>query len=55
MRREYSVIFLCQVVGDTISGECKERRLGADESPVAVMLLWPNNRTTTNSAGQFYR
>lgn len=33
-----------------VSGECKERRLGANESPVAVMLLWPNN-----TSGQYYR
>ncbi|KOB73231.1 Myosin-IXa, partial [Operophtera brumata] len=29
---------LAEVVGDTVSGECKERRLGPDESPVAVMF-----------------
>jgi len=28
---------LAEVVGQ----ECKERRLGADECPVALMLLWP--------------
>ncbi|KPI99696.1 Myosin-IXa [Papilio xuthus] len=41
---------LAEVVGDTVSGECKERRLGPNESPVAVMLLWPNNNTD-----QYYR
>ncbi|XP_073960538.1 unconventional myosin-IXb-like [Choristoneura fumiferana] len=41
---------LAEVVGDMVSGECKERRLGANESPVAVMLLWPNN-----TSGQYYR
>ncbi|KAJ0175182.1 hypothetical protein K1T71_009323 [Dendrolimus kikuchii] len=41
---------LAEVVGDTVSGECKERRLGPNESPVAVMLLWPNN-----SSGQYNR
>ncbi|XP_063830249.1 unconventional myosin-IXa-like [Ostrinia nubilalis] len=41
---------LAEVVGDMVSGECKERRLGPNESPVAVMLLWPNN-----NSGQYYR
>ncbi|GBP31606.1 Unconventional myosin-IXa [Eumeta japonica] len=41
---------LAEVVGDKVSGECKERRLGPNESPVAVMLLWPNN-----TSGQYYR
>ncbi|KAM3965597.1 unconventional myosin-IXb [Aphomia sociella] len=41
---------LAEVVGDVISGECKERRLGPNESPVAVMLLWPNNNSE-----QYYR
>ncbi|XP_045484211.1 unconventional myosin-IXAa isoform X1 [Pieris rapae] len=41
---------LAEVVGDVVSGECKERRLGSNESPVAVMMLWPNNNT-----GQYYR
>nr|XP_049702443.1 unconventional myosin-IXa isoform X3 [Helicoverpa armigera] len=42
---------LAEVVGDMLSGECKERRLGPNESPVAVMLLWPHN----TSSGQYYR
>ncbi|CAH0724960.1 unnamed protein product, partial [Brenthis ino] len=41
---------LAEVVGDMVSGECKERRLGPNESPVAVMMLWPNN-----NSGQYYR
>ncbi|XP_063627273.1 unconventional myosin-IXa-like [Cydia splendana] len=41
---------LAEVVGDVVSGECKERRLGPNESPVAVMLLWPNS-----TSGQYYR
>ncbi|XP_045501467.1 unconventional myosin-IXAa-like isoform X2 [Colias croceus] len=41
---------LAEVVGDVVSGECKERRLGSNESPVAVMMLWPNN-----NSGQYYR
>lgn len=32
---------LAEVVGDGMGRECKERRLGPHESPVAVMLLWP--------------
>ncbi|CAK1542108.1 unnamed protein product [Leptosia nina] len=41
---------LAEVVGDVVSGECKERRLGPNESPVAVMMLWPNS-----NSGQYYR
>ncbi|XP_041980868.1 unconventional myosin-IXAa-like isoform X2 [Aricia agestis] len=41
---------LAEVVGDVISGECKERRLGPNESPVAVMMLWPSN-----NSGQYNR
>ncbi|XP_050676154.1 unconventional myosin-IXAa-like [Leptidea sinapis] len=41
---------LAEVVGDVFSGECKERRLGPNESPVAVMMLWPNN-----NSDQYYR
>ncbi|XP_077291257.1 unconventional myosin-IXa-like isoform X3 [Arctopsyche grandis] len=41
---------LAEVVGDVVGGECKERRLGASESPVAVMLLWPHT-----TSGQYYR
>ncbi|XP_053611261.1 unconventional myosin-IXa-like isoform X2 [Plodia interpunctella] len=41
---------LAEVVGDVVSGECKERRLAPDESPVGVMLLWPNNNSE-----QYYR
>lgn len=32
---------LAEVIGDKLGQECKERRLGASESPVALMLLWP--------------
>ncbi|XP_034242565.1 unconventional myosin-IXAa-like isoform X3 [Thrips palmi] len=32
---------LAEVVGDKLGQECKERRLGPTESPVALMLLWP--------------
>ncbi|CAB3244549.1 unnamed protein product [Arctia plantaginis] len=44
---------LAEVVGDMLSGECKERRLGPNESPVAVMLLWPNN-TGSGQYNRFY-
>lgn len=42
---------LAEVIGDTLERECKERRLGAKESPVALMLLWPK----TNSREEYYR
>lgn len=42
---------LAEVVGDTMGRECKERRLGATECPVACMLLWPKS----NSQQQYYR
>ena len=32
---------LAEVVGNSFGQECKERRLGAHEHPVALMLLWP--------------
>jgi len=32
---------LAEVVGDGCGQECKERRLGAQESPVQLMMLWP--------------
>jgi len=34
---------LAEVIGYKLGQECKERRLGPAESPVAVMLLWPKN------------
>lgn len=43
---------LAEVVGDGQGRECKERRLGPHESPVAVMLLWPQ---ITESQQEFYR
>ncbi|KAF6210863.1 hypothetical protein GE061_013974 [Apolygus lucorum] len=42
---------LAEVIGDTLERECKERRLGSTESPVALMLLWPK----TNSREEYYR
>lgn len=43
---------LAEVVGDGMGRECKERRLCPTESPVAVMLLWPQ---VTESQQEFYR
>ncbi|XP_033204867.2 unconventional myosin-IXb isoform X1 [Bombus vancouverensis nearcticus] len=34
---------LAEVVGNSVGQECKERRLGPCECPVALMLLWPKN------------
>ncbi|XP_076249608.1 unconventional myosin-IXa [Calliopsis andreniformis] len=34
---------LAEVVGNSVGQECKERRLGPTECPVALMLLWPRN------------
>ncbi|KAK9506129.1 hypothetical protein O3M35_008120 [Rhynocoris fuscipes] len=42
---------LAEVVGDTLERECKERRLGPAECPVALMLLWPK----TNPQEEYYR
>lgn len=42
---------LAEVVGDTLERECKERRLGAAECPVALMLLWPK----ANPQEEYYR
>ncbi|XP_071643417.1 unconventional myosin-IXb isoform X2 [Temnothorax longispinosus] len=36
---------LAEVVGNSVGQECKERRLGPAECPVALMLLWPKNDT----------
>ncbi|XP_024085498.1 unconventional myosin-IXa-like isoform X2 [Cimex lectularius] len=42
---------LAEVVGDTLERECKERRLGSAECPVALMLLWPK----ANPQEEYYR
>lgn len=42
---------LAEVVGDSAEQECKERRLGASECPVALMLLWPK---TQQESYRFY-
>ncbi|XP_034943803.1 unconventional myosin-IXa-like isoform X2 [Chelonus insularis] len=36
---------LAEVVGNSVGQECKERRLGPSECPVALMLLWPKSVT----------
>lgn len=38
---------LAEVVGDECGQECKERRLGPTECPVACMLLWPKDTDST--------
>lgn len=43
---------LAEVVGDALGRECKERRLGPQECPVAVMLLWPK---TSSTQQEYYR
>ncbi|KAL6441452.1 hypothetical protein ACFW04_003569 [Cataglyphis niger] len=42
---------LAEVVGNSVGQECKERRLGPTECPVALMLLWPKN----DSQQEYYR
>ncbi|KAL1117614.1 hypothetical protein AAG570_003929 [Ranatra chinensis] len=43
---------LAEVVKDTMGRECKERRLGPAECPVALMLLWP--RANSQQEYRFY-
>ncbi|XP_003241546.1 unconventional myosin-IXa isoform X1 [Acyrthosiphon pisum] len=49
-----SAFELAEVVGDALGRECKERRLGPTECPVAVMLLWPQPRRHTQQE-EYYR
>lgn len=42
---------LAEVVGNSVGQECKERRLGPSECPVALMLLWPKN----SAQQEYYR
>ena len=42
---------LAEVVGNSVGQECKERRLGPTECPVALMLLWPKN----SAQQEYYR
>lgn len=43
---------LAEVIGDGTGQECKERRLGSNESPVQLMLLWPKLQ---DSQQEYYR
>lgn len=45
---------LAEVVGDECGQECKERRLGASECPVACMLLWPKDNDCHDDRYRFY-
>ncbi|XP_075221620.1 unconventional myosin-IXa-like isoform X2 [Lycorma delicatula] len=45
---------LAEVVGDALGRECKERRLGPNECPVAVMLLWPKTSAAQQEYYRFY-
>ncbi|KAI5722551.1 hypothetical protein M8J76_010115 [Diaphorina citri] len=45
---------LAEVVGDECGQECKERRLGPTECPVACMLLWPKDTDSTEDRYRFY-
>ena len=42
---------LAEVVGNAHGQECKERRLAAEEQPVALMLLWPKTLPVNSAAG----
>jgi hypothetical protein len=37
---------LAEVIGNSVGQECKERRLGPTECPVALMLLWPKKNAS---------
>ena len=43
---------LAEVIGDSVGQECKARRLGPTESPVANMLLWAK---ILHSQQEYYR
>ncbi len=40
---------LAEVIGNSTGQECKERRIGPYESPVALKLLWPKASETADS------
>ena len=42
---------LAEVMGNQGGQDCKERRLGHAEYPVALQLLWPKKSTTSGSGG----
>lgn len=37
---------LAEVIGNARGQECKERRLGPSENPVALQMLWPQTSST---------
>ncbi|XP_046401208.1 unconventional myosin-IXAa-like isoform X2 [Ischnura elegans] len=40
---------LAEVIGNSVGQECKERRVGPVECPVALMLLWPKVCSTSGT------
>ncbi|XP_071450412.1 unconventional myosin-IXb-like isoform X2 [Hetaerina americana] len=40
---------LAEVIGNSVGQECKERRVGPVECPVALMLLWPKACSTSGT------
>ncbi|XP_042236083.1 unconventional myosin-IXb-like isoform X2 [Homarus americanus] len=40
---------LAEVIGNSHGQECKERRLGPMENPVALQMLWPQSPVTENT------
>lgn len=45
---------LAEVIGDATGQECKERRLGPNESPVQLMMLWPKGSKVDPTCYRFY-
>lgn len=45
---------LAEVIGDAMGQECKERRLGPNESPVQLMMLWPKGSKADQTCYRFY-
>ncbi|KAJ8669058.1 hypothetical protein QAD02_000317 [Eretmocerus hayati] len=45
---------LAEVIGNSVGQECKERRLGPTECPVALMLLWPKKNASQQEYYKFY-
>ncbi|CAH0552647.1 unnamed protein product [Brassicogethes aeneus] len=50
---EQSVYEIAEVIGYDFGQECKERSLSPTESPVQLMMLWPQNRSD-NISYRFY-
>lgn len=40
---------LAEVIGNAHGQECKERRLGPSENPVALQMLWPQSTVLENT------